>query len=63
MGHDHRDDRGLRRYLSGADTGRIIASVVMLVGIGFVAILTAAAPDRFVATRREESAEVVAVRN
>jgi voltage-gated potassium channel len=35
------------------DAGRILAMFVMLVGIGFVAILTAAAADRFMATRRE----------
>ncbi len=33
--------------------GRIIAIVVMLVGIGFVAVLTAAAAERFIAGRRE----------
>jgi voltage-gated potassium channel len=37
------------------DGGRIIALVVMLVGIGFVAILTAAAADRFMAQRREST--------
>lgn len=35
------------------DGGRIVALVVMLVGIGFVAILTAAAAERFIASRRE----------
>jgi voltage-gated potassium channel len=30
------------------DAGRVIAMVVMLVGIGFVALLTAAAADRFI---------------
>jgi voltage-gated potassium channel len=39
------------------DAGRIIAIVMMLVGIGFVAILTAAAAERFMASRRELSDE------
>jgi voltage-gated potassium channel len=37
--------------------GRILAIVVMLVGIGFVAVLTAAAADRFMRNRREAAAE------
>ena len=39
------------------DGGRMIALVVMLVGIGFVAILTAAAAERFIASRREAADE------
>jgi voltage-gated potassium channel len=35
------------------DGGRIIAICLMLTGIGFVAVLTAAAAERFVRTRRE----------
>jgi voltage-gated potassium channel len=35
------------------DAGRVIALVVMLVGIGFVAILTAAAAERFMASREQ----------
>jgi voltage-gated potassium channel len=42
--------------------GRIIAVIVMLVGIGFVAILTAAAAERITRARREESADLAAVR-
>lgn len=38
--------------------GRIIAIVVMLVGIGFVAILTAAAADRFLRAQRAERDEL-----
>jgi voltage-gated potassium channel len=38
--------------------GRIIAIVVMLVGIGFVAILTAAAADRFMRARRADEAAI-----
>jgi voltage-gated potassium channel len=43
------------------DGGRIIAIVVMLVGIGFVAILTAAAAERFMRSRREDEYERRAV--
>ncbi|HEX8205762.1 MAG TPA: potassium channel family protein [Solirubrobacteraceae bacterium] len=39
------------------DGGRVVAIVVMLVGIGFVAILTAAAAERFTASRREGAEE------
>ena len=35
------------------DGGRVIAVVVMLVGIGFVALLTAAAAERFMRRRRD----------
>jgi voltage-gated potassium channel len=37
------------------DAGRVIALVVMVVGIGFVAVLTAAAAERFIRSR--EAAE------
>jgi len=36
------------------DGGRIIGICLMVTGIGFVAVLTAAAAERFVRTRREE---------
>jgi voltage-gated potassium channel len=36
------------------DSGRIIASVIMLVGIGFVALLTAFIADRFIAGQEEK---------
>lgn len=39
------------------DLGRVIAIVVMLVGIGFVAILTAAAAERFMHAQREAERE------
>ncbi len=39
------------------DGGRVIAVAVMLVGIGFVAILTAGAAERFIASRREATEE------
>lgn len=35
------------------DGGRIIAICLMVTGIGFVAVLTAAAAERFVRSRRE----------
>lgn len=35
------------------DGGRVIAMVVMVVGIGFVALLTAAAADRFIRSRAD----------
>jgi voltage-gated potassium channel len=42
------------------DLGRVIAIAVMLVAIGFVAILTAALAERFVATQvRAETVEIV----
>ena len=43
------------------DLGRIIALVVMLVGIAFVAILTAAAAQRFISQEAEELAELAGV--
>ena len=36
------------------DGGRVIAICLMVTGIGFVAVLTAAAAERFVRSRREE---------
>jgi voltage-gated potassium channel len=39
------------------DGGKAIAVIVMLVGIGFITILTAAAAERFMRARREEEAE------
>jgi voltage-gated potassium channel len=43
------------------DGGRLIAIAVMLVGIGFVAILTAAAADRFLRAERREGNELRAI--
>ncbi len=40
------------------DGGRIIAICVMVTGIGFVAVLTAAAADRFVRTKREQDRRI-----
>jgi voltage-gated potassium channel len=42
------------------DAGRVIAMAVMIVGIGFVAILTAAAAERFTRNRREEERHISA---
>ncbi|HMJ32565.1 MAG TPA: potassium channel family protein [Baekduia sp.] len=39
------------------DAGRVIAIAVMLVGIGFIALLTAAAAERFLRTQRAEQRE------
>lgn len=43
------------------DTGRIIAMFVMTVGIGFVALLTAAAAERFMRSQRAERTELAVV--
>jgi voltage-gated potassium channel len=43
------------------DSGRVIAIVVMLVGIGFVAILTASAAERFMRAQRAERRELEGV--
>jgi voltage-gated potassium channel len=40
------------------DVGRVIALIVMLVGIGFVAVLTAAAAERFMRAHRAEQTEL-----
>ena len=43
------------------DAGRIIAIVVMFVGIGFIAVLTAAAAERFLRVQSEERNELEGV--
>lgn len=43
------------------DAGRIIAIMVMFVGIGFIAVLTAAAAERFLRVQREERNELEGV--
>lgn len=43
------------------DAGRIIAIVVMFVGIGFIAVLTAAAAERFLREQRVEREELEGV--
>jgi voltage-gated potassium channel len=43
------------------DAGRIIAIVVMSVGIGFIAVLTAAAAERFLRVQRQERNELEGV--
>jgi voltage-gated potassium channel len=45
------------------DGGRVIAIVVMLAGIGFVALLTAAAADRFIASGQARSRELEDLRS
>jgi voltage-gated potassium channel len=41
--------------------GRLIAMVVMLVGIGFVAVLTAAAASRFLRDQQQERSDLIAI--
>ncbi|HVY96197.1 MAG TPA: potassium channel family protein [Solirubrobacterales bacterium] len=41
------------------DSGRIIASAIMLVGIGFVALVTAFIADRFVASQKETEDQIL----
>jgi hypothetical protein len=53
VGDDDRDHRRLRTPEVTTDAGRVIAIVVMLVGIGFVAVLTGAIAQRFVAPAEE----------
>jgi len=43
------------------DAGRVIAIVVMFVGIGFIAILTASAAERFLRAQNSEQRELVGV--
>lgn len=43
------------------DEGRVIAIIVMLVGIGFIAVLTAAAAERFMRAQRAERRELEGV--
>ena len=51
---------GYGDILPVTDSGRIIAFVIMVVGIGFIAVLTGAVAERFLASRIEEAeAEVV----
>jgi voltage-gated potassium channel len=49
---------GYGDYSPRTDAGRAIAIVVMLAGIGFVAVLTAAAADRFMRSSRKEDSEL-----
>jgi voltage-gated potassium channel len=39
------------------DLGRVLAIAIMLIGIGFIAVLTGAVAERFLATEFEEVAE------
>lgn len=49
---------GYGDYAPATTSGRILAMGVMFVGIGFVAILTAAAAERFIRSRREDEREL-----
>src|SRR5215208_8159051 len=54
VGDPDRDDRGLRRY-EGDDGRRARHAIcLMITGIGFVAVLTASAAERFMRGRRAE---------
>jgi hypothetical protein len=55
LGIDDNDDRALRRPAPEDRDGKVIAVVVILVGIGFVAVLTGAIAQRFIA--RVETSE------
>jgi voltage-gated potassium channel len=44
---------GYGEFTPETDAGRVIAIIVMVVGIGFVALLTAAAAERFIRHRAE----------
>lgn len=54
---------GYGDYAPKTDAGRLLAVAVMLVGIGFVAILTAAAAERFMRSRQEAEAERAELRD
>lgn len=45
-------------YNPKTDAGRVIAIVVMVVGIGFVALVTAAAAERFIRSQRQEEERI-----
>ena len=54
---------GYGDYAPQTGAGRVLAIGLMLVGIGFVAILTAAAADRFMRSRQEAEAERAEIRD
>jgi voltage-gated potassium channel len=54
---------GYGDYAPQTHAGRLLAIAVMLVGIGFVAILTAAAAERFMRSRQEAEAERAELRD
>ena len=54
VGRPDRDDRRLRRCRSRATPfGQIVAAFVMLLGIGFVTVITASITGAFVARREQ----------
>jgi hypothetical protein len=55
VGARDRDHGGLRGHIPHTDTGKAIAAIVMMVGIGFVAVLTAPAAERFMRGREAEA--------
>ena len=54
---------GYGDFTPTTDGGRAIAVAVMLIGIGFIAILTAAAAERFMRTRQDAEVERVEIRD
>ena len=49
------DDVGYRDYVPKMVAGRLLASLVMLLGIGFVTVITAAITGTFVRHSREQT--------
>ena len=56
MGSPDGDDRRLWRSRPRDGSGQIMAAVVMLLGIGFVTVITASITGAFVARTRKEQA-------
>jgi hypothetical protein len=54
LGDLHRHDRGYGHILPKRDGGQLIAAAVMITGIGFVAVITAAVAEPFLAASRTE---------
>jgi voltage-gated potassium channel len=59
VGGDDDDDGRVRRPLSESALGRVVGGAVMLVGIGFIALLTGAVAERFF-HRKAEAVEAAA---
>ena len=56
VGRADRDDRRVRRQRSGTLAGQLVAVLVMLLGIGFLTVITAAITSTFVSRSRREQA-------
>lgn len=55
MGRQHDDDLGYGDEYPVTVLGRLLAMGLMIIGIGFIAVLTGAVAERFLATKIEES--------